>query len=86
MLSRYEKAPVVNGTPAPSLMIRVGAAPDIVPAYVSPRQAAAILGITTNTVWQYEHRGLLHRKRLPGRHVRFPIGDVLGLLEDDAAA
>jgi predicted DNA-binding transcriptional regulator AlpA len=60
---------------------------DVVPAFVSPKQAAALLGISTQSIWRYEKTGLLHRKRFPnGRSVRYPIGEVLALLEDHPAA
>jgi DNA-binding transcriptional MerR regulator len=60
---------------------------DVVPAFVTPRQAAEILGVSTQSLWRWEKRGLLRRKRFPdSRYIRYPIGDVLGLLENDTAA
>ena len=50
-----------------------------------PQQAAALLGVATDSLTRWEKEGFLHPKRTLGRHRRFrrvEVVKLLGALED----
>jgi len=51
-----------------------------VPEWLTPGQAAAIVGVSADTIKRYEKRGLIASERTPTGHRRFRREDVEGLL------
>jgi excisionase family DNA binding protein len=49
-------------------------------------EAAAVLGVTGQTLRKYEADGLIASKRTPGGHRRFRMGDLVALRDGEAPA
>lgn len=49
--------------------------------YMPPREVAALLGVTTQTVGRWAEAGRIPSRRLPSGHRRYAAADVRALVE-----
>jgi len=50
--------------------------------WVTPKEAAALLGISTRSLVRYKEQGLIRYIVLPGGHYRYSLEDILKIREN----